>query len=214
MKLLLTSQGWQKNKTIGKEFLKLVGKDSADVRILLVMTPTKFLRRNIYVRRQFRQFDGVKIPKQNITFSQLDKKIGKADLKNIDVIFVMGGNTFEYLQGLRNTGLDKAIKSFVKKGGVYVGLSAGSYVTCPTIEAALWKHADRNAIGLKNLRGLNLVPFLLTAHFEKELRPLIKQEAGKTKYEVIALSDEQAVLINGKERKIIGRGRKNIFNPR
>ena len=214
MKLLLTSAGWEKSKIIGKEFLKLVGKNPSEIRVLLVMTPTKYLKRNKYVRRQFRQFNGVNIPKENITFSQLNRKITKDDIKNIDVIFVMGGNTFEYLQRIRKTELDKVLKNFVKKGGVYVGLSAGSYVACPTIEAASWKHADRNVVGLKNLKGLNLVPFLLTAHYENALRPIIKNSAEKTKYEVIALTDDQAVLITGAKRKIIGSGRRTIFNSR
>ena len=104
------------------------------------------------------------------------------------------------------------IKSFVKKGGVYLGLSAGSYVAGPTIETAAWKHADRNKVGLKNLTGLNLVPFLITAHFEENLRPAIEKCAKSTKREVIVLTDEQAVLINGKSMKIIGRGKKNVFN--
>jgi len=201
MKLLLTSEGWQKNAKIGKEFLKLIDKKSSEIRIFLVLTPTKYFKRNKYVRRLFGQFQGVNVPKKNISFFQ-----------DIDVVFVMGGNTFEYLKRLRKTGLDKAIKNFVKRGGVYVGLSAGSYVICPTIEAASWKHADVNTTGLKNLKGLNLVPFLLTAHFKQELRPLIKKAAEKTKYEVIALTDRQAILVKGTQRKIIGNGRRNIFN--
>jgi len=75
-----------------------------------------------------------------------------------------------------------------------------------------WKHADNNIIGLKNLKGLNLVPFLITAHFEEKLRSIIEQSAKNTKRQVIALTDEQAVLINGKSMKIIGKGKKNIFN--
>lgn len=211
MKLLLTSAGWWKNPDIGKEFLKLVGKKPADIRIFLVITPVKYLKRNKYILRQFKQFKGIKIPERNITFFQLDKKVRQADLKNIDVIFVFGGNTFEYLDRIRKTGLDKIIKNFVKKGGAYLGLSAGSYVACPTIEAAGWKHANRNMVGLKNLRGLNLVPFLITAHFNEELRLIIEKVAKKTKREVIALTDKQAILIKGKSKKIIGSGKKNIF---
>ena len=103
------------------------------------------------------------------------------------------------------------IKSFVKRGGVYAGISAGSYVACPTIEAAGWKHADKNFIGLKNLKGLNLVPFLITAHFTEKLRPIIKKAAEKTKYKVIALTDKQAVLIRGRSKKIIGKGKRSMF---
>ncbi len=212
MKLLLTSAGWWKNPSIGKEFVKLVGKKPSDIRILLVITPVKYLKRNKYILRQFRQFKGVHILKENITFFQFDRKIKNSELKAFDAVFVFGGNTFEYLNGIRKTGLDKAIKHFVKKGGVYLGLSAGSYVACPTIEAATWKHADRDNLGLKNLRGLNLVPFLITAHFNRECRDAVIEGTKKTKYPVIALTDKQAVLINGKTTKIIGLGKKNIFN--
>ena len=212
MKLLLTSNGWRKNPQIGKEFLKLVGKKSSEIRIFLVVTPRKYLKRNKYILRLFRQFRGIRLPEKNITFFKLDRKARKEDLKNIDVIFVFGGNTFEYLYRIKKTGLDKLIKSFVKRGGVYVGLSAGSYVACPTIEAAGWKHADTNFVRLKNLKGLNLVPFLITAHFEEKFRPIIERSAKNTKYEVIALTDKQAVLIRGKSKKIIGKGKKNILN--
>ena len=212
MKLLLTSAGWWKNPEIGEEFLKLVKKSPSEIKIFLVITPVKYLKRNKYILRQLRQFKGIKIPEQNITFFQLNRKIKKDDLKNIDVIFIFGGNTFDYLDRIRKTGLDKEIKSFVKKGGVYLGLSAGSYVACPTIEAATWKKADSNEKGLKNLKGLNLVPFLITAHFENKYRKIVEQAAKKTRYSIIALTDKQAVLVKGKQAKIIGIGKKNIFN--
>jgi peptidase E len=214
MKLLLTSAGWWKNPYIGKEFLRLVNKEPSKIRIFLVITPVKYLKRNKYILRQFRQFKGIKISEQNITFFQLDRKIKKDDLKDMDAIFVFGGNTFDYLNRIRKTGLDKAIKDFIKKGGVYFGLSAGSYVACPTIETASWKHADRNLVNLKNLKGLDLVPFLVTAHFEEKLRPIIKKSAQNTKYEVIALTDKQAILIENNCKTIIGTGRRNIFNQK
>lgn len=212
MKLLLTSAGWWKNPDIGKEFIKLVNKKPDEIKIFLIITPTKYLKRNKYILRQFRQFNGVRIPKKNITFFQLDRKVRKDDLINIDVIFVFGGNTFEYLDRIKKTGLDKAIKNFVKKGGVYLGLSAGSYVVCPTIEAANWKHADRNIIGLKNLKGLNLVPFLVTAHFVEKWRSVIEKSVQKIKYKIFALTDKQAVLVKGNRQIMIGNGKKNIFN--
>lgn len=212
MKLLLTSAGWWKNPKIGEEFLKLVGKPPSEIKVFLVITPTKYLKRNKYILRQFKQFKKVSIPRQNITFFLLDRKTKKDDFKNIDVIFVFGGNTFDYSDRIRKTGLDKGIKRFVKKGGVYLGLSAGSYVVCPTIEAATWKHTNRDTIGLKNLRGLNLVPFLITAHFEEKYRRIIEGAAERTKYPIIALTDRQAILVKGKKVKIIGTGRKNVFN--
>jgi dipeptidase E len=212
MKLLLTSAGWEYNATIGKEFVKLVNKKPSEIRIFFVITPLKYPKRNKYIKRFFKGTNKIHIPEKNITFFQLDRKAHAKDLNNIDVIFVFGGNTFEYLAGIKKTGLDKLIKKFINKGGVYLGLSAGSYVACPSIEQAGWKHADINLIGLKNLKGLNLVPFLITAHFEEGLRPNIEQSVKNTKRQVIALTDEQAVLVNGKSMKIIGKGKRNIFN--
>lgn len=211
MKLLLTSAGWWKNPEIGEEFLKLVHKKPSEIRIFFVITPIKYLQRNKYILRQFRQFKGIKIPEQNITFFQLDRKIKQDDLKNIDVIFVFGGNTFDYLDRIKKTGLDKIIKTFVKKGGIYVGLSAGSLVACPTIETTTWNPTDRNEIGLKNLIGLNLVPFLIKVHFEERLRSIVEEKAKKTKYQVITLTDKQAVLVKNGSTKIIGIGNKTIF---
>ena len=212
MKLLLTSSGWWKNPQIGKEFVKLVGKKPSEIRILLVMTPVKYIKRNKYVLRMLRPFNGVHIPERNVSFFQFERKIREDDVRNIDVIFVFGGNTFEYLDGMRKTGLDKAVRRFVKNGGTYLGLSAGSYIVCPTIEAASWKHADRNKLGLKDLRGLNLVPFLITAHFRDEVHKTVAKSAIKAKYPTIALTDKQAVLVNGDEASIIGGGEATVFN--
>lgn len=93
-----------------------------------------------------------------------------------------------------------------------MGLSAGSYVVCPTIEAATWKHADRNQLGLKDLRGLNLVPFLISAHFDDDVRKNVAKSATKAKYPTIALTDRQAVLVNDGEASIIGGGEITVFN--
>ena len=116
------------------------------------------------------------------------------------------------MDGIRKTGLDQKIKKFVKKGGVYFGVSAGSCIASPTIEAASWEPADENIIGLKNLKALNLISFFISPHFEKRDYSIIEASANKIKNPVIALNDEQAVLIENSNIKIIGAGKKIIFN--
>lgn len=206
MKLLLTSEGWKKNIEIGREFLKLVKKDPSEITVFLVFTPLKDFKKDEYIK----QLNGVGLLEENVKFFKLDRKVKKDDLNNIDVIFVMGGNTFDYLNRIKRTGLDKKIISFVENKGVYVGLSAGSYVTCPTIESATWKRGDR----AKDLKGLNLVPFLITAHFQKKYEKIVKEAAQKTKLPIIAITDKQAILVKGKKVSIIGQGKKNVFNTK
>lgn len=211
MKLLLTSTGFGKNPEIGREFLDLIGKKPNEIKVFLVTVQEKAEDAK-WLKRYLGLFKKVGVAADNISIFSFGRRVKREDLKNIDVVFVCGGNTFVYLDKIRKTGLDKMIKEFVKKGGVYFGVSAGSYVACPTIEVASWKHSDRNAIKLKNLKALNLVPFLLSVHFKNKYEQIIKNAAKKTKYPVIVLNDKQAVLVKNKEIRIIGPGKRIIFN--
>lgn len=193
-------------------FLELVGKKPSKIKIFLVTTAGKKDKSWKWVKFTKGQLGKIRIEPDNITVFSLDRKVERNELKDIDVIYVCGGNTFVYLDKIRKTGFDRIIKEFTKKGKVYFGVSAGSYVACPTIEMATWKRADANTIGLKNLTGLALVPFLVTAHFKEEYRSIIKKAAETTKYPIIALKDGQAVLVVGKRIKIIGPGKKITFN--
>lgn len=212
MKLLLTSASYEKNPEIEKEFLRLVNKESSKIKVFLVTTADRKDKDWKWVKFTIKQLQRIGIASQNIFIFSLNRRIKNKDLKDIDVIYVCGGNTFLYLDGIRKTGLDEKIKEFVKKGKVYFGVSAGSYIACPTIEAATWKQADGNTINLKDLAALNLVPFLITAHFEEKYRSIIEKAASRTKYPIIALSDKQAILVKDKDIKIIGEGEKIIFN--
>ena len=127
-------------------------------------------------------------------------------------MFVNGGNTFYLLKWARESGFDKVLSNFLRKGGLYVGVSAGSYIACPTIEAATWKHQDRNRVGITDFTALNLVPFLITAHFEEKYRAIVDQTAKGTKYPIVALSDTQAVLVQNGKIKVVGEGKKEYWN--
>jgi len=113
---------------------------------------------------------------------------------------------------MRKSGFDKLLPKLLEESKLYVGVSAGSYIVCPTIEAATWKHPERNRIRLKDLTGLNLVPFLLTAHFEEKYRPILEKASKTTKYHIVALYDTQAVLVENSKYKIVRKGKKEFFN--
>lgn len=211
MKLLLTSTGLGKNPEIGREFLDMVGKKPEKIKIFLVTVQEKADDAK-WLKRYLGLFKKIGVAADNVSIFSFSRNVKKEDLKSIDVVFVCGGNSFVYLDKIRKTGLDKKIKEFVKNGGVYFGVSAGSYVACPTIEMALWKHQDRNIINLKNLNALKLFPFLLSVHFKNKNESIIKNAAKKTKYPVIVLNDKQAVLVKNKEIRIIGPGKRIIFN--
>jgi peptidase E len=78
-----------------------------------------------------------------------------------------------------------------------------------TIKTAGWKNADKNVVGLKNLKGLNLVPFDIFVHYQPEYAEIIKQQIKnpqKRTKELKILTDDQAILVQGKEVDLIGEG--------
>ena len=136
----------------------------------------------------------------------------KTRLADCDVIFVNGGNTFYLLHWARETGFDTLVPKLLQEGKLYVGVSAGSYIACPTIEAAAWKHGDRNRMRLKDLTGMGLVHFLISAHFEEAYRLTVERAARSTRYPIVALYDTQALLAVDGKYTIVGTGKKECFN--
>src|SRR3989344_9334714 len=92
-----------------------------------------------------------------------------------DIILVNGGNTFYLLKHVRESGFDKVVKKLINEEKIYIGVSAGSYIVCPTIEQAHWKPQDRNDFGVIDLTGMGIVDFLITAHFKEETKDIVKE---------------------------------------
>ncbi len=134
-------------------------------------------------------------------------EVGKA-MEDRNVVYVNGGNTFYLLYWVKKSGFDKVLKNFK---GLYVGVSAGSYIACPAIVMASWKHQDRNRVGITDFTALNLVPFLITAHFEEAYRSIVDKASKSTGYPIVAITDEQAVLVDNGVR-VIGVGKKEFWN--
>lgn len=172
-KLLLTSAGFLNHK-IGQKFLDLAGKPASQIKIIFIPTASRTERELKHVKESREELIEIGIREGNIKTLDLNRKISYDEVSDFDVIYVCGGNTFYLLYKVMESGFDKIIKRFVEDGGVYVGVSAGSYIVCPTIETATWKHADRNDIGLTDLTALNLVTFLITAHFEPKYKDVVE----------------------------------------
>lgn len=203
MKLLLTSAGFE-NPKVGKEFLKLVDKPASQIKVIFIPTASRTKEELFYVGKSRRELKEVGIKKENVKDLNLDHKVSFDEVKDFDVIYVCGGNTFYLLSKVRESGFDNIVKKFLDKGGVYVGASAGSMITTPSIESSDWKDLDRNDIGLTDLTGLDFVPFMLVVHYESAREEGIKEEAASSKYPVRILTDKQAILVKDTETKLIG----------
>ena len=91
-----------------------------------------------------------------------------------DIILVGGGNTFYLLKAVRESGFENVIKKLIAKGVVYIGSSAGAYIACPSIIMATWTQRNPDRYNITEYTGMNLVPFLINAHYTPDELEFLK----------------------------------------
>lgn len=201
MKLLLTSSGLRGKKVVDF-FLKLLPKKPKDCSVLLVSL-TSSLGERWYVNYSRQALK--KLGFRKITWFNLkDKKFVKPR-ENFDILYVLGGETFVMLKRMRLTGFTKFIEGLAKnKKIIFFGSSASSIIAGPNIAIAAWgSDGETNKAGLKNFTGLGLTRTAIYPHFELKFKQEVKDFQKKVKYPVLALSDGQALFVNGRSQKLI-----------
>jgi len=128
-----------------------------------------------------------------------------AALKEFDIIYVQGGNGYYLLKSARACGFEAAIRELLQDDSKwYIGISAGTYLACPTIEMHGWKQI-KDAYGLDDLTGMNLVPFLVTVHYNKEkYRENLAEHIPGASHPVKILTDDQALYVKDGTVRLIG----------
>jgi len=130
------------------------------------------------------------------------------ELKDVDVVYVEGGNTFYLLKAIRECNFEKIIRDKFEQGLIYVGSSAGSYVCCPTIETSAWKEKVKKDMhdrhGVTDFTAMNLVPFLMFVHYSEEYKQLIVRKVKELKYTLKILNDQQGLKVAGKKVELEG----------
>jgi len=200
--LLLTSAGMD----VKEEILKILPKPVNQIKIAHIITASKIEKNTSYLEKERQIMKKIGLKVKEIDIEGKNENQLRKILSNKDIIYVQGGNAFYLLKHARISGFDEVVKELINRGVIYIGVSAGSYIACPTIEMATWKHQDRNRAGLKNLTALNLVPFLVTVHYEPKYRDILKKEIAKSKYPVKILTDDQALLIKNNSVQTVGKG--------
>ncbi|MFI3317494.1 MAG: dipeptidase PepE [Rikenellaceae bacterium] len=84
-----------------------------------------------------------------------------ATIASAQAICVGGGNTFALTKAMQEQGLVDAIAARVKQGAKYVGWSAGSNVTCPT----LCTTNDMPIVEPASFKLMGLIPFQINPHY-------------------------------------------------
>ena len=203
MKKLLLTSSWLPFMKLKRCLVTLSEKPLSECSALIMHTAKK--RKQFgYVKALRQSLIKYGLNKERIYDANIIKNTNAKKFNNIDLFFSCGGNTFYIIDRVRKTGFDKWIKDFIRKGGVYVGASAGSIIVHKTIELAGWgKERDLNEIRLKKLGGLNITNIAIFPHYKKRLEKEIKQFKKNAPYPVVELKDKQALLIVGNKKRLI-----------
>jgi len=200
--LLLTSSGMVGTK---EEILSVLPKPADKVRVAHIITASKVEPDTSYVDKDKELMKEAGFNVEDIDIEGKNKKQLMKILESVDIIYVQGGNAFYLLKQMRKSGFNKIIRRLLKRGIIYVGVSAGSVVAGKTIETANWR-ANSGKFGLINLKGLKLVKENIFVHYKLEDREMINQKPKRVRKKLRILTDEQSLFVFGKKNMLVGEG--------
>jgi dipeptidase E len=208
MKLFLSSFGIPAD--LESEFIKLVGKKAGDIKFAQITNASDPypLEERGFQDDVHNQFKDIGLNPEEVDLRKYTTGDNLYErLKDFDVIWCRGGNTYYLRYLIRESGFEKVIKQLIKEGKVYGGDSAGAVIMTPTIKyiSLIDDPSDAPVVIEK---GVGLVKFCIVPHwgyekYEKELKN-IRDLLRKDGFEVKTLTDNQAIIINDDEVKILG----------
>ena len=184
----------------------LLPKKIADCKIAYIITASKKVDDTGYIDAHRQKMDEMNFSYTEIDIAgQNENELRKA-LDGYDIVMVEGGNTFYLLKAVRESGFDNIIKDLLAKGVVYIGSSAGSYIACPSITMMTLSEQEFDECGITDYTAMNLVPFLIKAHYTPDTQEKLKEKAKDMQYPIRVLNDDQAVLVRDGEVRLLGSG--------
>lgn len=194
--VLLTATGFE-NPRVGAVFASLVGHPNRS-RVLFFSTAARSIQEQRHARnslQELRDFGCCDIRER-----EMDHAFTTHEFDGFDAVYVCGGNTYHLLRKMRECNFKTALTPFLKRGGVYVGVSAGSIVAGPTVAGS----RDDNDAGLTDAAGLSLVPFAVLPHFTPDREIEAKALRAVLPCPVVTLTDKQAMVVRGWEETLVG----------
>ena len=134
--------------------------------------------------------------RNDITFDVMDNPsvCTQEDLENFDAIYIGGGNTWNLLHELKESGFSDLLMSYVEKGKMVYGGSAGAIILGKRIDT----HDDENKFNSKDVDGLDkLGNYSVTCHFKPEDSERFRQWSIDSGLPIICLPEETGLIITG-----------------
>lgn len=200
-KILLSSAGLTSD-CLSTALLNLIPKKPSEVRALIV-SDIQDEDDAFFVNAVERELESIGIDDYRVFNLNCDEC--DLNIRDTNLFYICGGNTFHILHRLRVTGLDKLIKELVQsEQAVYLGISAGSIIAGPSIAIAGWgSEGDKNEINLKDLSGFGFVDFTVFPHYRPELKDEVEGFRKLIPYDIFEIEDTEGVVVSDGKRELI-----------
>ncbi|WP_232297293.1 MULTISPECIES: Type 1 glutamine amidotransferase-like domain-containing protein [Bacillus cereus group] len=202
-KIVLYSDQIQEDRKLDYELLRLLNKENPSIAYLRSSSDITGKYFN-YVVKYYGEI-GI----SNVKYFDLDKEYDERkinDIFNYDAIHLSGGNTFHFLNSLRKRNLVHSLKSYLEKGRILIGVSAGSIITTQSIDTA--QFIDEDIIGIEDRSSLGFVDFDFMPHWSEKLSEeyldLLKDYSKLNHRTVYGCKDGDGIVIEGEDIKLIG----------
>ena len=104
-----------------------------------------------------------KISNKTLTHMEVVEK----KIKEADIIYVGGGDTYKLMNDVKNTGMDKMLDDALKRGCVMSGISAGAIIWCK-YGLSDYKILSGESEDYSLIEGLGYLDFMFVPHFSKD----------------------------------------------
>lgn len=196
--ILLTSTGLS-SKNIYDKFKEIVDEKSFK-KAVIITTASSDKENNQYSQLALFQLKSAGF--DIVDFYDFEND-GIKELSQYDVIYVCGGNTFKLMKFAKKMNFDKEIELLLKRGGAYIGVSAGSLIIGPSIKIASEIHPDVNEAKLTDFKGFNIIDLIIFPHYSFEFEEEIKLFEIKNNVKIERLTNSQAILFENNKKTLI-----------
>lgn len=126
-----------------------------------------------------------------------------SDLGKFDAVYVGGGNTWNLMKEISESGFKEFLLKYIESGGIYYGGSAGAIICGARIDA----NEDENTAGWRGITGMNILNGIsIVCHVKQSRLDELRNIAKEKKLHLLALAEGAGAIVRGTSYKYVGEG--------
>jgi dipeptidase E len=203
MRLFFHSDQISFNNVVDKKIFSIL--DPQDIKLGYIPSSSDLTRKHFIKQEQWYRQYGVK----DFFYFDLGVEYDESkitELLSCDLIHLAGGPTNIFADNIKKRNFKSVLEEFLKKDGILVGISAGSYIMTPNFE--IRRVYDNGYDGSSDYKGMGLVDFEFLPHYQTKIEYLDAfKEYSRTNNgrEIYLCEDDNGIFFNKGEIEILGK---------